>query len=80
MTGRELILYILQNNLENESVFKDGRFLGFLSAEEFAVKNGVGVETVRMWVDYGYVEGIVVYDEIYIPANANVKKPTQEVK
>lgn len=27
MTGKELILYILQNNLENEVVIKDGIFI-----------------------------------------------------
>ena len=34
MTGRELILYILQNGLENEEVFKDGIFVGFIPEEE----------------------------------------------
>ena len=28
MTGRDLIIYILTNNLENEFVFKDGKFIG----------------------------------------------------
>ena len=34
MTGRELILYILSNGLENEPVFKDGKFIGFMTEEE----------------------------------------------
>jgi hypothetical protein len=80
LTGRDLILYILQNNLENEPVFNDGRFLGFLSAAEFAKKWDVGEETVRMWVNFGYVKGLVIYDELYIPYNAEIIKPGQEVR
>lgn len=75
MTGRELIIYILKNGLEDEQVFKNGRFLGFLTAEEFASKWDVGVETVRLWVDLEYVDGILVYDELYIPCNAKIKEP-----
>lgn len=79
MTGRELIIYILENKLENEPVFKDGRFLGFLTASEFAEKWDVGEETVRLWVDLGYVDGMIVYDEIYIPCNAKIKEPKKVV-
>ena len=78
MNGRDLILYILKNNLENEQVFKDGRFLGFLSSAEFAEKWDVGEETVRLWVNLGYVDGLIIYDELYIPYNAEIKEPKQE--
>lgn len=74
MTGRELILYILANDLENEPVFKDGKFLGFLSAAEYAVTKNVGEETVRLWVDLGYLDGLVIHDELYIPYYAEVIK------
>jgi hypothetical protein len=43
MTGRDLIVYILQNNLENEPVFKDGKFIGFMTEGEAAEKFDVGV-------------------------------------
>ena len=75
MNGRELVMYILKNNLENEPVFKDGRFLGFLSCAEFAKQWDVGEETVRLWIDLGFVDGIIIYDEIYIPHNAEIRKP-----
>ena len=78
MTGRDLILYILKNNLENEDVFKDGRFLGFLSAAEYAELKDVGEETVRLWVNLGYIKGVIIYDEIYIPYNAEIIEPKQE--
>lgn len=80
MTGRELILYILENKLEDELVFDDGKFLGFLTVKEFAVKHNTGEETVRAWVDLKYLPGIIIYDEIYIPANAKVSILKLEVK
>lgn len=78
LNGRDLILYILKNNMENEPVFKDGRFLGFLDITEFAEKWDVGEETVRLWVNLGYVDALTIYDEIYIPHNAEIKEPKRE--
>lgn len=49
MTGKELILYILQNNLENKVVLKDGLFVDFLNEERAAVKFGVGIATIKAW-------------------------------
>ena len=45
VTGRDLILYILSNNLEDEEVFKDGKLIGFLTAWEAAEKMNVGIAT-----------------------------------
>lgn len=73
MTGRDLIVYILQNNMENDLVFDNGRFLGFMTLEEFSKKQNVGPETVRLWIDLKYLDAIIIYDEIYIPHNAEVK-------
>ena len=36
MTGRELIVYILQNHLEDEPIVNDGKILGLLTVEEAA--------------------------------------------
>lgn len=74
MTGRDLIIYILSNNLENETIFKDGRFIGFLTVGEAAEKFDVGVETIRCWVEMGYLDGITFYNDLYIPSNAVVKE------
>ena len=76
MTGRDLILYILQNNLENEPVFKDGRFIGFFTVGEVAERLHVGVPTVLAWQALGKIECIPVRDMIYIPANS--KKLTEQ--
>lgn len=70
MTGRELIMYILKNGLENEPVSSGGRFLGFMTAEEAAVRFGVGVATIEAWVDYGWIMCIRIGDAMYIPKDA----------
>jgi hypothetical protein len=69
MTGRDLIIYILQNKLEDESVFKDGKFVGFISTAEAAHRFKVGVETVKTWYRLEVLKGIEVGDEIFIAAD-----------
>lgn len=70
MTGRDLILYILQNGLEDEPVFEDGIFLGFMNEMEAAIKFGVGTSTIRVWVDMKMLPAIKLGNSLYIPANA----------
>lgn len=70
MTGRELILYILSNNLEDEEVFKDGKFIGFLSVGEAAEKLNVGLATIYVLVSQKKLEGVIFGDTLLIPANA----------
>lgn len=69
MTGRELIVYILENGLEDEPVFDNGKFIGFVTAEQAAVKKHVGVATIEAWIDLRIVDGIDVKAGTYIPAN-----------
>ena len=68
MTGRELILYILENHLEDEPVFKDGKFIGFLTVGEAAEKMMVGTASVRAWAELGMIECVRTVNNIYIPA------------
>lgn len=69
MTGRELILYILSNGLEDEPVFKDGKFIGFITAGEAAVKMNVGIPTIYIWVSQHKLEGVVIGDTLYVQDN-----------
>ena len=69
MTGRDLIIYILSNGLEDEPVYKNGRFIGFLTAGEVAEKMHVGTATVGAWMNRGMLDGIRVDAGIYIPAD-----------
>lgn len=69
MTGRDLIMYILMNGLEDEPIVKNGKFIGLLSANEVAGQVGTGVETVRAWVNLGIMEGVHISEGDYIFAN-----------
>lgn len=73
MTGRELILYILRNGLEDEPVFEDGKFVGFLTVEEAAVKFGTGNATIQTYYLMGMLKGFVIGGELYIPATAELE-------
>lgn len=65
MTGKELILYILQNNLEDTVVLKDGIFIGFMTEEEAAAKFDVGVATIRAWYQCKMIKGTQIGDYLY---------------
>lgn len=65
MTGKELILYILQNNLENTVVLEDGFFIGFMTEEEAAAKFNVGVATIRAWYYCKRLKGTQIGDSLY---------------
>ena len=67
MTGRELIIYILQNGLEDEPVFEDGKFIGFVSIGEAAFKSDVGMATIDALIRLYNVEHIQVNGETYLP-------------
>lgn len=70
MTGAELIIYILENGLEREQITDNGRFLNFLTADEAAVKFGVGLATIETWYGYGWIKGLKIGNTLYISQNA----------
>ena len=63
MTGKELIIYILENDLEND------KFLGFKSISEVAEECNVGNETVRIWIEFDMIPSVHVGSTYIIPAN-----------
>lgn len=65
MTGKELILYILQNNLENTVVLEGGLFIGFMDEQEAATKFNVGVATIRGWYHCKWLTGTKIGDSLY---------------
>ncbi len=69
MTGRDLIIYILANGLEDEPVFKNGKFIGFVTPTEVAVKECVGTATVHAWMSQDRIPSEAVLEGIYVPAN-----------
>lgn len=75
MTCRELILYILENGLEDEPVFQNGTFVGFMTVTKAAEKMDVGLATIFAWNTMGKLDGVLLRGGIYIPVNA--KSPTE---
>ena len=69
MTGRELIIYILENSLDDEPIFENGKLLGFLNVHEAALKFNVGTATIELWYELGILNGLKIEDNIYIPYN-----------
>lgn len=78
MTGRDLIIYILKNGLENEPVFQNGNLLGFMNTLEAAMKFGVGTSTIDTWIRLGKLESISIGEIKLIPANAINPKERME--
>lgn len=66
MLGRDLIIYILQNGLEDKDIFADGTFLDLMTVRETAAKFGVGNFTVLVWYHKGYIRGVTIGDSVYI--------------
>lgn len=77
MTGRDLIMYIMKNHLEDRPVFEDDKFIGFITVDEAAAKFEVGSATVNSWIMLGLMDGIQIGNAIYIPdTDDNYKKVT----
>ena len=72
MTGRDLIIYILKNGLEDEPVFKDGTFMGLITEDQAAVKLGMGVGTIRAWISLGRIKAVRINDIYYVPADVSM--------
>lgn len=65
MTGRDLIIYILQNNLEDDLIIKDGKFVWLMDEEQAAVKFDVGIATIKAWYNFGLLQGMEIGDSIF---------------
>ena len=67
MTGRELIVYILENGLEDEDVFKKGNFVGFVSDGEACEMLNSGLSTIHCLAKVGEIDHIYIKNAGYIP-------------
>ena len=68
MTGRELIILILENNFEDKSITE--LYTLFQTAERL----GVGIATVDTWFRLGQIKGITLGEITYIFKNAMPEK------
>lgn len=66
MTGKDLIIFILQNNLEDVEFFTDGKIPGLMTVYEAAVKYGVGLATIWTWIERESVKSVKLGHDVYI--------------
>lgn len=64
MTGKDLIIYILQNDLEDVSVIGIVKKV-LLTENQLAAKFDVGVDTIRVWQTLKLINGIKVGESVY---------------
>lgn len=67
MTGRELIIFILENGLEDEVFFEAGKLPGLMTVEEAAAKYHVGPATMAAWHLHGFKKGVMIGGSLYFP-------------
>lgn len=68
LTGRHIILYILEHHLEDAVVD------GWLTPVEVAEKFNVGIATVATWISENKIEHISVLGQVFIPYDAIPEK------
>lgn len=70
ITGKDLILYILQNNLEDKEIFNsDNKFAFLMDENEAAAELHVGVATIRVMYQMGMLKGFKIGDSIILLRN-----------
>jgi predicted transcriptional regulator len=74
MTGKDLILYILENDLENSPVYENNKFIGFMTVDEVALKLNIGVAAVCALIEREVLNHICVGNTLFIPANFNEER------
>lgn len=69
MTGRDLIVFVMEHRLENEMMIsRDGAIAGLLTLGEAANKLNVGIATVLAWITREEIsEYYIIGNAIYIP-------------
>lgn len=65
MTGRDIIIFIMENRLENVDIFKEP-LPGYITAEEFAERMDVGLATIDVWLKTGKITCIQLESGCYI--------------
>lgn len=66
MTGKELIYYILENDLLNENVVQDGVPIFLMPLDEAAAKFDVGPSTIEAWAVCKNIEFEIFDGRLYI--------------
>lgn len=67
MTGRDLVIYIVSNGLEDEPIYSDSTLLGLLTIEDVSKREEVGTATVYAWIKRGMLDSVSIGDAIFVP-------------
>lgn len=66
MTGKDLIVYILENNLMDEPVFKDGTLIGYIPIGKAAEEMHMGIASMKALLSMYEVDCVTV-GGIFVP-------------
>lgn len=67
MTGRDLIIYILKNGLEDKEVFDGENMLGFETLTEAASRNNCGEASILVLCQMHHIPIVNINGKSYIP-------------
>lgn len=74
MTGKELIIYILENDLLDKSMFDCDNVVGLLSVSEAAIALGAGNATILAHIKIGTIDTVRVGKMDFVIDNDKFKK------
>lgn len=74
MTGKDWIIFILNNNLLNEDIEDLKVNDSFLTLQQAAVKLGVGTNSLLDMIKLGLVDHVKFDGEIYLHKNVQLSK------
>lgn len=69
MTGKELIIYILENDLLDTPIFDNSKIVGLLSIDETAVRLGVGRATIITYIRMKRLDNIIIGNSTFVIDN-----------
>lgn len=69
MTCKELVVYILENDLLDRQVFEDGTFVGFVTYEDAAAELKLGPASMKVIMDVYEIESININGAIFLPCD-----------
>ena len=76
MTGRELIIFIMENHLEDTIIFDSDVLPCLMTIDEAAIALNTGQNTVKALYEIGRLPGVKIGDETYIVKCDNKKEKT----
>jgi excisionase family DNA binding protein len=76
MTGRELIIFIMENHLEDTIIFDSDVLPCLMTIDEAAIALNTGRNTVKALYEIGRLPGVKIGDETYIVKCDNKKEKT----